>query len=180
MRRWSRLFTMTQLMWAAPSLQMEQSRVAEVQQRCIVRRSAAQRMIGYNEARQEGVVLHFGDHDPSGIDMTRDIRERLRIFGAEVDVRRVALNMDQVQQYTPPPNPAKQTDSRFDGYLDLYGDKSWELDALEPRVLRDLVETNVLAFRDEAAWDAARAADARERANLTTIARCYQDVIDGL
>ena len=47
--------------------------------------------------------------------------------------------MPQVEEYEPPPNPAKQTDSRYTGYADEYGDESWELDALDPTVLSGLV-----------------------------------------
>ncbi len=90
--------------------------------------AAAQRLLGYIWAkqRQHVTILHFGDHDPSGIDMTRDIRERLSLFcgGEGFAVRRIALNMDQVRQYDPPPNPAKLTDTRVDAYLRKYGDDS--------------------------------------------------------
>ena len=78
----------------------------------------------------------MGDHDPSGIDMSRDITERIRMFmaghgyGAKwFDFTRIALNIGtEVQQYNPPPNPAKSTDSRFQGYMDIHGDESWELE----------------------------------------------------
>jgi hypothetical protein len=81
------------------------------------------------------LVLHLGDHDPSGIDMTRDNTDRLDLFARSgVEVRRLALNWDQVQQYRPPPNPAKETDSRCAGYVAEYGHESWELDALDPKV----------------------------------------------
>lgn len=104
--------------------------------------------------RQTPVVIHLGDHDPSGIDMTRDIRERLALFsGVDVEVRRIALNMEQVEQYGPPPNPTKLTDSRAQGYIYEFGDDSWELDALEPAVLVELITEAVLSFRDEDAWD---------------------------
>lgn len=98
------------------------------------------------------VVLHLGDHDPSGLDMSRDIEERLRLYCTpwrdgyvrpSVEVRRIALNMDQVEQYDPPPNPAKVTDSRFKTYQEEYGDESWELDALEPSVLVDLISKEI-------------------------------------
>ncbi|KKM32234.1 hypothetical protein LCGC14_1565830, partial [marine sediment metagenome] len=49
----------------------------------------------------------------------------------------------------PPPNPAKMTDSRFNGYIVKYGNDSWELDALDPRTLRDLIEKTVLQYRNE-------------------------------
>lgn len=100
-------------------------------------------------------VLHLGDHDPSGIDMTRDITERLAMFsGQRVDVIRIALNWDQVKQYNPPPNPAKVSDSRFIAYQQEFGDESWELDALEPKVIDALIQKHVKTFRDDHAWNA--------------------------
>lgn len=88
-------------------------------------------------------LLHLGDHDPSGIDMTRDIQERLDLFGADVDVHRIALTLDQVEEYGPPPNPAKLTDSRCNDYINKYGSESWELDALDPRVITDLISEEI-------------------------------------
>jgi len=89
-------------------------------------------------------VLHLGDHDPSGIDMTRDIHERLSMFaGIRVPVHRGALNMEQIKQYNPPPNPAKTTDSRFQGYIKKYGHESWELDALDPDILVSIIQRYV-------------------------------------
>ena len=103
--------------------------------------------------QQQTVILHLGDHDPSGIDMTRDIEERLCLYAeGEVMVDRLALNMDQVEQYRPPPNPAKITDSRATSYIEQYGRSSWELDALSPTVLAGLIETAVLNLRDEGLW----------------------------
>jgi hypothetical protein len=75
--------------------------------------SAAQRLRKHAKGDQTPVILHFGDHDPSGCDMTRDIQDRLRMFiGKHLEVRRLALNMPQVDEYNPPPNPAKISDSR--------------------------------------------------------------------
>jgi len=99
---------------------------------------AAQRLCTV-EHRQETHIIHLGDHDPSGIDMTRDIQARLEMFDSSVQVERIALNMDQIEQYQPPPNPAKTTDSRYAEYRAEYGDDSWELDALDPHVLADLI-----------------------------------------
>lgn len=103
---------------------------------------------------QKPVIIHLGDHDPSGIDMSRDIDDRLRLFGgaSEIQVNRIALNMDQIERYSPPPNPAKITDSRAAGYISIHGNESWELDALEPRVLSSLIRKTVLKYRDEDLW----------------------------
>lgn len=112
--------------------------------------SAAQRFIQYENRGKSCVIIHLGDHDPSGIDMSRDIKERLKMFGVqELIFRRVALNFDQISLYNPPPNPAKTTDSRYASYIDNYGAESWELDALEPKVLHDLITKNVTEFMDE-------------------------------
>lgn len=95
---------------------------------------------------RQPILLYLGDHDPSGEDMVRDIRERLQMFGVDgIDVRKVALTMDQIQEHQPPPNPAKTTDSRFINYQALHGDESWEVDALPPDVLETLIRE---AFAD--------------------------------
>ena len=96
----------------------------------------------------QGRLLYLGDHDPSGEDMVRDISERLEMFGANVIVEKIALTMDQVQEYNPPPNPAKLTDSRSAGYIEKYGDSSWEVDALPPEVLHTIVKESILNYVD--------------------------------
>jgi hypothetical protein len=131
---------------------------------------AGRRMAGYVLAGQRPIVFHFGDHDPSGVDMTRDNRERLETFaGVPVQVVRVALNMDQIEKHRPPPNPAKLTDSRAGEYVERYGRESWELDALRPDVLVDLVKTSVLRVRDEKLWADAMSREAADKDLLDTI-----------
>lgn len=108
---------------------------------------ASQRLLRYVEAGQHPVILHFGDHDPSGMDMTRDITDRMRMFmGERMTINRLALNMSQVEEYEPPPNPAKMGDSRAPWYVELLGDESWELDALEPAVLNELVRRRIALY----------------------------------
>ena len=129
----------------------------------------------------ETVVLHLGDHDPSGLDMTRDIKDRLYMFSEhDTDVRRIALNMDQVEQYNPPPNPAKLTDSRVDAYMAEYGDESWELDALEPRVLVDLIDQHVRTVVDLDRWQARRDLEEDQKVELAALADNYPEVVDHL
>lgn len=102
------------------------------------------------------VILHFGDHDPSGTHMTEDIGDRLRMLDAGDDnfqVIRCALNMDQIDQYNPPPNPAKESDSRWPSYVATYQtESSWELDAISPRNLERLVEDRLHSIMDLDAW----------------------------
>lgn len=108
---------------------------------------------------QEITILHLGDHDPSGIDMTRDLTERLQMFAYDqpsVNLERIALNMPQIEERKPPPNPAKVTDSRFADYARKYGSESWELDALPPQFLVELVEREITSRIDETEWKKSR------------------------
>jgi hypothetical protein len=137
--------------------------------------SAAQRMIGYERGGQATHIIHLGDHDPSGIDMTRDIYDRVEGFcrfegcmGPEV--HRIALNMEQVDEYSPPPNPAKITDSRSGEYLARFGGESWELDALDPKVLSDLIKGKIGELKDDRKWSESSIRLQHGRDRLLTIA----------
>jgi len=116
-------------------------------------------------------VIYLGDHDPSGIDMTRDIEERLCLFSnCYVEVHRIALNTDQVEEYNPPENPAKLTDTRAADYIRKFGESSWELDALEPRVLVSLVEKKIKQLLIEELFEKKKDYRNEQRALLQTIA----------
>jgi hypothetical protein len=138
---------------------------------------ASKRLRRYADAGQHPVILHFGDHDPSGIDMSRDIQDRMKVFGADVTFERLALNMDQIEQYRPPPNPAKTTDSRFAAYMRTFGKESWELDALEPSVLSALAQTEIEAVRDADKWAKAVKTEGEEKALLEDGSRRWREVV---
>ena len=70
-------------------------------------------------------------------------------------MKRIALTMEQIEDQSPPPNPAKISDSRFAGYEAKYGDESWELDALEPSFIVELIEESVFALRDDDLYEQA-------------------------
>ena len=121
-------------------------------------------------------VLYMGDHDPSGIDMTRDVWERLEMFAdVPVYVKRLALNYDQVETLNPPENPAKDTDSRYAGYVEQFGESSWELDAVNPTMLAQLVTDAVEELRDPDLWEEACAKEQRMRQDLQEFADTYGD-----
>lgn len=160
------------------------------------------------------VVLHLGDHDPSGMDMSRDNAERLRdfiqadlasAFGIDFDpeddpdyrwellgdlhrdhptghppfqLKRIALNWDQIQQYSPPPNPAKMTDSRASGYVERFGRVSWELDALPPNVLAALITDEVEALRDDDIDLEVRQREVTYRQRVADLLELHGDVLD--
>lgn len=110
------------------------------------------------------VLLYLGDHDPSGEDMVRDVYDRLKLFGVKsLDMRKVALTMDQIEEHNPPPNPAKMTDSRAAKYVEQHGEYSWEVDALPPDVLRDEIETHLDELVDRKLMDAIIAEEERQK-----------------
>lgn len=125
------------------------------------------------------IVLHLGDHDPSGLDMTRVNHDTLSMFArSDVEVRRLALNMDQIEQYNPPPNPAKDTDSRFANYRDEHGDESWELDALEPTVIDRLIEDELFMLRDRVAWEASLKQEREHKESLKAVSSNWTAVVE--
>lgn len=146
--------------------------------------SGAQRFIKNARDGQETHIIHLGDHDPSGIDMSRDIEDRIRMFmshhgyGGFFNFTRIALNRNQIDQYDPPPNPAKSTDSRFQGYTILHGDESWELDALEPQVLADLVREQVDSLRDNDLYAEKERKESSEKSQLFKVKDNWDDVAD--
>lgn len=143
----------------------------------IIREFVLDDLVPAVENGQRIVILHLGDHDPSGIDMTRDLEERVRVFAEHADtditLERIALNMDQVRAQRPPENPAKTTDSRFGEYRRQFGDSSWELDALTPQFLNRLVEENITAQIDDDAWAEAQARIDRVKAKLGEMAQQF-------
>jgi len=141
---------------------------------------AAQRLIEREQRGKKTTIIHLGDHDPSGIDMTRDIQDRLELFGSTAVIRRIALVYDQIEQYNPPPNPAKTTDARYQSYANKYGDESWELDALEPRVIVDLIREAVEDRIDQDAWEEALQRQKTGRDQLGKVSRRWDNVVEYL
>lgn len=128
---------------------------------------AGQRFARYIAKGQIPIVFHFGDHDPSGLQMTEDNRRRLEQFtGVPIQVVRLALNHDQVLQYDPPPNPVKQFDSRADDYIAKFGRISWEMDALRPQVMHQLARDAIERIRDNAAWEQQKMVEVEDRRRL--------------
>jgi hypothetical protein len=123
-----------------------------------------------NRRGQRPIILYFGDHDPSGKDMVRDIRDRLVEFGLSgFLVLNPALNMDQVDTYNLPENPAKITDPRAAWYIQEYGPHSWELDALEPPVLIDIVTSALMEYINKDIYDAVLAEEEEQKEYIKKI-----------
>lgn len=143
--------------------------------------AASRRFIDYQQRGKHVVLLHLGDHDPSGIDMSRDIEERLKMFWVSEDgftFKRIALSMEQIQTYSPPPNPAKTTDSRFISYINQFGEESWELDALEPRVIHDLITSEVDTWVNHQRMEDVRDRSNDERQAIQNVADNWDEIYD--
>ncbi len=126
----------------------------------------------FKRAERDGkrcLLVHLGDHDPSGIDMTRDNSDRASFYWTDVEVKRIALNMDQVEEHNPPPNPAKITDSRAADYIARFGNESWELDALDPAMLRSLIQNEIAKHIDDDKWLASIRREENEAAVLQAL-----------
>lgn len=147
---------------------------------------ASKRFLEACEAGKECFVVYLGDHDPSGIDMSRDVEDRLDLFvktsmnrtdeigpnePSAVAMVRVALNIDQVRELNPPENPAKLTDSRATAYVNRFGNSSWELDAIEPRQLARIVTNAVTGIMDVAKFRKNQEAMQKDRKNLLKYAK---------
>lgn len=142
---------------------------------------ASRRILNHSRQDQDIVILHLGDHDPSGIDMTRDIQERLELFtrgNAILQVRRIALTMEQIQELSPPPNPAKVTDSRYAQYVAKFGEESWELDALEPQYISNLIREEIYAERDIDLWEKAYNEQEAERGQIADVIERWGELFE--
>jgi hypothetical protein len=138
------------------------------------------------------IILYYGDHDPDGWEIPRSAERNLakiqemllrrkrdgtlpegmiRPWDVKIEFRRVALNMDQIQQYNPPPFWAKESSSRYDKYVAEHDTTdAWELDALDPHVTRDSVTHEVSALFDEAIHAEQQTAVEDMRAQVRTLA----------
>ena len=127
---------------------------------------AGRRMMYYQAEGKECHIIHLGDHDPSGIDMTRDNDVRTNLFAeaaGTVHMHRIALNMDQVEDQSPPPNPTKLSDSRAGDYISRYGHDSWELDALQPSYINEIIQSEIEDFIDDDIWAETEAEEAEAK-----------------
>jgi len=128
---------------------------------------AAKRMLRAQRAGRQTVILYFGDYDPSGKDMLRDIRERLaEDFGVQVDLHEVALTLEQIEEYDLPPAMAKRSDTRAAKFIEKYGDIAVELDALPPDVLQELVRDSIEGLWDKTVFESEADVQAEELEQL--------------
>ena len=112
-------------------------------------------------------MMQLYPHQAQALDQTKDFK-------------RVALTMEQIRLYNPPPNPTKLTDARATGYIKNFGHECWELDALEPKVIKDLIETEILHLEDGEIYSAVCEKEREEKEELQMICDNYQEAVDFL
>ena len=99
---------------------------------------------------RENVVIYFGDFDPSGLDIARAVKDDLAgFFGQDVEFHRIALTRDQADEMNLIPAPVKTTDTRSSGFRLANGDEVFELDAIPPNKLQQLIEQSILNYFDD-------------------------------
>ncbi len=118
------------------------------------------------------LLYYIGDHDPSGLDIPRQVEEGIRDFVPDLRLtfRRVAVTEEQIQEWGLPTRPTKKQDSRSKGFQG----ESVEVDAIEPAQLRDLAERCIKRHVDEQALSKLKAAEKRERDMLLDMAARFR------
>ena len=118
----------------------------------------------YNDGRPL-IVLYVGDFDPSGMCMSEvDLPARIKEFGGDhIEFRRIALTEDHITSLQSFPASDKKDDKRYDWFVRTYGDRAFELDAMDPVVLRDLVKAEIEVLIDRPLWEEQERLQAREK-----------------
>lgn len=138
--------------------------------------NAAKCFIWRNDCKERHII-YLGDHDPSGKDCPRYIADCIKTFGADVEIHPIALTMEQIKQFNPPPSYVKANDTRKTGYIEKYGDTCWELDALPPGYVEQLVDSAIRPYFDEKIYSEILALEAEQRRELQLVSDNYANII---
>ncbi len=129
-------------------------------------------------------ILYVGDFDPSGMCMSdHDIPQRIARYSGRATIRRIALTASDVAHGTALPSfdaASKKADSRHKWFVDRYGERCWELDAMSPVVLRERVEQAVLDMMDIDAWEHSLAIESVEVDAMNYYAASWKESISRL
>jgi hypothetical protein len=114
------------------------------------------------------VARYIGDWDPSGLCMSEhDLPKRIKEYqGDHIELRRIALTAEQTGSLRSFPATDKRKDPRFKWFTTNFGDRCWELDAMDPRDLRGIVENEIGALIDQDLWRQQEALQAREKESI--------------
>lgn len=128
-----------------------------------------QRFVEQQDLGKDCKLLYFGDFDPSGEDMVRDLIGRIHEYGAdEVTIQKCALTKAQVIEYNLPSDYAKAGDPRSKKFIEKNGNICVELDALRPDLLRSMIDTAIQTSINPQIWNDNIDSHERERAKIKT------------
>lgn len=114
-------------------------------------------------------AYYVGDFDPSGFDIERNLVERLqRYSGREFHWHRLALVESDFQEFGLIRLAVKRLDRRAGAFLERYGDRCAEIDALPPSELRERVERPIVRHIDPERWKRLQAVEAAEQETVET------------
>jgi hypothetical protein len=119
------------------------------------------------------ILLTISDHDPEGFDLIDDATRSLRdLHYVPVEVVRVGLTMQQIEQQGAPPSFAKETSTRFEQYVQRTGsEECWEVEAIDPEFLQSELHEAVLSVLDVEQLNAVQQRQAIEQAQVAAIRR---------
>ena len=135
----------------------------------------------HEQARKLGGyhVLHIGDYDPSGLHMSMvDAPRRLDRYDGSVDIERIALTDDDAPGGNLPHFEAstKRKDPRYKWFVQNFGHRCWELDAMPPPDLRTRVENEILKRIDIDAWNHAIEIERAETESMSLVMDTYRSI----
>jgi hypothetical protein len=122
-----------------------------------------------NELVVPTYIYHLGDFDPSGVNAGEKIEETLRELApdAEIYFERIAVTEEQIAEWNLPTRPTKKSDTRAKGF----GDISVELDAIDPNVLRSLVQETIERHLPPDQFEILKAYEESEREIISRLVR---------
>lgn len=113
------------------------------------------------------VVVYVGDYDPAGVLIDQSLEAELKThLQVPLEMRRVAINEDQITEYDLPTKPRKRGERRRPDVA-----ATVEAEAMPASILRRMVRNAVEAYLPSGALLAAKEAEASERAVLMRLAR---------
>jgi hypothetical protein len=117
------------------------------------------------------VILYVGDFDPSGMFMSEgDLPNRFAKYdGDHVSLKRIALTREQVSGLLPFRARDKKKDPRYAWFVRNYGQRCWELDAMDPNDLRNCVKREIKKLIEPVAWKRCEVVNRAEQESLRTI-----------
>ena len=129
------------------------------------------------EAGQRPVILHIGDHDPTGERIPHSIKKALREHHQldDVHIERVALTVDQIKQYNVPASfeAVKASDPNYRWFREQGWNTAAEVDALHPAVLKESIENALVRYLDTDDMIEQQRIEKRERKTLKKLERRF-------